>query len=516
MRTPPDATTSDHPQLAGDRQTTSDPAADAAFRDAFARVAAWIEEYLRETRRYPVLSRAKPGDLIRALPDEAPLEGEPFERIFADFERHVIPGITHWNHPRFFAYFAISAAPVTVLAEALAAALDVNAMLWRTSPAATELEDVTLGWLRRMLGLPEAFHGIVYDTASIGGFTALAAARESLGLDIRARGMAGRLDLPRLRIYLTEHTHSHIEKGAIALGIGRENVVKVPVDEGFAMRPEALARAIDEDLARGYRPMCVTATVGTTSTTSTDPIAAIRTITRERNVWLHVDAAYGGPAAILPEFRWLLDPAHDADSIVVNPHKWMFVPVDLSVLYVRDAEMLRRAFTLSSDVLVTFESGVHNYMDYGLQLGRRFRALKLWFALRSYGVRGMQDRLRNHIALAQELASWIEAEPGWRVVAPHPLSVVCFRYTGAHGSDTNRDDHVDPELTLALDALNQSIMDAVNATGEAFLSSTRLRGRLVLRIAIGNEGTTRDDVAHAWTLLRREAAARSVPARPES
>ncbi len=476
---------------------TSPAAADLAFRDALARVGAWIDDYYQHTREYPVLSRSRPGDLVRALPSEAPLDGEPFERIFADFERLVVPGITHWNHPRFFAYFAISAAPVTVLAEALAAALDVNAMLWRTSPAATELEDVTLGWLRRMLGLPDAFHGIVYDTASIGGFTALAAARERLDLDIRARGMAGRGDLPALRVYVTEHTHSHIEKGAIALGIGRDNVVRVPVDDGFAMRPEALARAIDDDLAHGRRPMCAVATVGTTSTTSTDPLGAIEAVTRERGVWLHVDAAYGGPAAILPEFRWLLDPAHGADSIVVNPHKWLFVPVDLSVLYVRDPELLRRTFALMSDVLVTPETDVHNYMDYGLQLGRRFRALKLWFALRTYGVSGIQALLRGHIALAQELAGWIAAEPGWRVAAPHPLSVVCFRY--------------EPDAALdgdALDELNLAIMHAVNAGGEVFLSNTRLHGRIVLRIAIGNERTTRDDVALAWELLKREAAAR--------
>jgi aromatic-L-amino-acid decarboxylase len=247
--------------------------------------------------------------------------------------------------------------------------------------------------------------------------------------------------------------------------------------------------------------MCAVATVGTTSTTSTDPLAAMRAVTRERDVWLHVDAAYGGPAAILPEFRWLLDPAHDADSIVVNPHKWLFVPVDLSVLYVRDLELLRRTFSLASDVLVSFESGVRNYMDYGLQLGRRFRALKLWFAMRTLGVSGMQERLRAHIALAQELAVWIADEPGWEIAAPHPLSVVCFRYVPDHTLDGE-----------TLDGLNQTILDAVNATGEVFLSSTRLYGRLVLRVAIGNERTTRDDVALAWELLRREASARSIAA----
>ncbi len=471
---------------------------DLTFRDALDRVGAWIDSYYTDPSRYPVFSRSRPGDVIRLLPTAPPVDGEPFSRIFADFERVIVPGITHWNHPRFFAYFAISAAPVTVLAEALAAALDVNAMLWRTSPAATELEDVTLSWLRQMIGLPETFHGIVYDTASIGGFTALAAARESLGLDIRGRGMAGRDDLPRLRVYITEHTHSHIEKGAVALGIGRENVVKVPVDAHFQMRPDALAKLIDDDVAHGYRPMCVTATVGTTSTTSIDPVAAIRAVTRERNVWLHVDAAYGGPAAILPEFRWVLDGAHDADSIVVNPHKWLFVPVDLSVLYVRDPELLRRTFSLVADYLVTPEADVHNYMDYGLQLGRRFRALKLWFALRTYGVQGMQERLRGHIALAKELAGWIEAERGWEIAAPHPLSVVCFRYVP---NDTLDDETVD--------AINLSLCDAVNATGEVYLSTTRLYGRIVLRIAIGNERTTREDVRTAWDLLRREAPAQA-------
>jgi aromatic-L-amino-acid decarboxylase len=467
---------------------------DAEFRDRFARVAAWIEDYLRETRRYPVLSRSQPGDLIAALPASPPDEGESFDAIFRDFERLIVPGITHWNHPRFFAYFSISAAPVTILAEALAAALDVNAMLWRTSPAATELEDVTLGWLREMLGLPPAFHGIIYDTASISGYTALAAARESLGLQIRERGMAGRSDLPVLRVYVTDQTHSHIEKGAIALGVGRENVIKIPIDDDFRMRPEALEQAVDDDIARGRRPLAAVATVGTTSTTSSDPVAAIREITRKRNVWLHVDAAYAGPAAILPEFRSLLDPAHGAESLVVNPHKWLFVPIDLSVLFVRDPELLRRTFSLAADYLMTPETDVHNYMDYGLQLGRRFRALKLWFAIRTYGVHGLQQHLRGHIALAQEFAGWVEAEPHWELAAPHPLSVVCYRFVPAGNDDA------------ATDALNAAIMEDVNADGRIFISSTKLRGRTVLRLAIGNERTTREDVVLAWQIIRAAAS----------
>ena len=464
------------------------------FRAAFERAERWIEAYYQDPRQFPVLARVAPGYLARALPAEAPEAPEPFDTIFADFERLILPGITHWNHPRFFAYFAISAAPIAVIAEALAAALDVNAMAWKTSPAATELEDVTLEWLRKLVGLDAGFHGIVYDTASISGFTALAAAREALDLEIRERGMAGRDDLPILRVYQTEHTHSHIEKGAIALGIGRENVVKVACDENFAMQPAALDAALAADLARGLKPMCVVATVGTTSTTSSDPVPAIAEIAKRHGVWLHVDAAYAGPAAILPEFRHILAGSEGADSLVLNPHKWMFVPVDLSVLYLRNMDVLRRAFSLAAVYLELPDEPVHNYMDYGLQLGRRFRALKLWFALRHYGAEGMRARLRGHIALAQEFATWIDAAPDWEVMAPHPLSVVCFRHApaGLEGE--------------ALDAHNGRIMDDVNASGEAFISSTRLNGRLALRLAIGNERTTRDDVRAAWRLFRRAAA----------
>jgi len=466
---------------------------------AFDRAARWIDGYYADPRAYPVLSRNRPGDLTRALPDHAPAEPEPFDAIFDDFERLVLPGITHWNHPRFFAYFAISATPIAVIAEALAAALDVNAMLWRTSPAATELEEVIVRWLRELLGLDLGLHGIVYDTASISGFTALGAARESLELGIRERGMAGRTDLPVLRVYLTEHTHSHIEKAAIALGVGRENVVRVPVDSTYAMRPGALEAVLRDDLARGMRPLAIAATVGTTSTTASDPVPQIATIAKRHDIWLHVDAAYAGPAAILPEFAYLLAGCERADSIVVNPHKWLFVPIDLSVLYVRDPEMVRRAFSLVAEFLVTPESGVHNYMDYGLQLGRRFRALKLWFAMRHLGVSGMRARLRDHIALAQTFAGWVRKDGGWRVVAPHPLSVVCFRYV-PHGAPEDAEN----------DALNARLVDAVNATGEAFLSTTKLDGRLAIRLAIGNERTTEADVARAWTLLRDAAEAQTA------
>jgi aromatic-L-amino-acid decarboxylase len=463
------------------------------FESEFTAVAEWIDRYLSDARAYPVLSQVQPGEIIARLPENAPELPEPFEQLMNDFERIILPGITHWNSPRFFAYFATSAAPVAVAAEALAAALDVKAMLWRTSPSATELEEVVMQWLGRLMGLPDEFTGIIYDTASIGGFTALAAAREALHLGIREHGMSGR-ELPVLRVYITEHTHSHIEKACIALGVGRENVVRVKCDEQFRMSAPDLAARLDADIAAGMRPMAVVATAGTTSTTSRDPIEAIASVARERKVWLHLDAAYAGVAAIMPEFRWVLGGAERADSLVVNPHKWLFVPMDCSALYVRDPELLRRTFSLVPEYLRTPEESVRNYMDYGLQLGRRFRALKLWFVLRYFGAEGLRERLRGHIALAQEFARWIEADPAWEILAPHPFSVICFRYAP-------------PELSEAqLEACNAAIMEQVNATGEVFLSHTKLGERFALRLAIGNLRTTREDVAKAWELLRGMAA----------
>ncbi|MBV8490268.1 MAG: aminotransferase class I/II-fold pyridoxal phosphate-dependent enzyme [Candidatus Eremiobacteraeota bacterium] len=466
----------------------------ATFQDDFALVGRWIDDYFSFPERYRVMPAVRPGEVAARLPDEAPLHGEPFERILEDFQDIIVPGTTHWNHPRFFAYFATSAAPAAIAAEALSATLDVKAMLWRTSPAATELEQVTMHWLGRLLGVPDGWMGIIYDTASIAGYTALAAARESLGLAIREHGMTGR-NLPRLRVYITEHTHSHVEKAAIALGIGRENVVRVECDDAFRMRPQALEDALAEDVANGMRPCAVVATVGTTSITSIDPVSRIAEVTRRHRVWLHVDAAYAGSAAIVPEYRYLLDGVAQADSLVVNPHKWMFIPMDLSVLFVKDEAMVRRAFSLVPEYLTTPEQDVVNYMDYGLQLGRRFRALKLWFVLRHLGVEGIREKLRGHIDLAAEFARWVEAAPAWEVLAPHPLSVVCFRYapTGA----------VDEE---SVDALNERLLHAANDTGEIFISHTKIDGRYALRLAIGNLRTTREDVAHAWAVLQREAA----------
>ncbi len=464
------------------------------MRDEFERVGAWIQAYFDHPEYYRVMPAVRPGDVVAALPTEAPEVGEPFEEILADFERIIVPATTHWNHPRFFAYFATSAAPAAIAAEALAATLDVKAMLWRTSPAATELEQVMMRWLGRLLGLPAEWMGVIYDTASIAGFTALAAAREALNLGIREHGMAGR-SLPALRIYITEETHSHVEKAAIALGIGQRNVVRVPCDEAFRMRADGLRACIEADLKGGMLPLAIVATVGTTSTTSIDPVREVAAVAREHGVWLHVDAAYAGIAAIIPELRGLFDGVELADSLVVNPHKWMFVPMDLSVLFLKDEAVVRRAFSLVPEYLTTPEADAVNYMDYGLQLGRRFRALKLWFVLRNLGAREIREKLRGHIALAQEFATWLGAERRWEILAPHPFSVVCFRYAP-------------PGLDEAsLQALNASIMHAVNATGEVFISHTRIDDRYALRLAIGNLRTQRSDVEHAWRVLKREAQA---------
>ena len=465
------------------------------FEKDFASVGSWIAEYLGHPERFPVLSRVLPGQIAGSLPATAPEEGEPFERILADFESLIVPGITHWNHPRFFAYFATSAAPEAILAEALAATLDVKAMLWRTSPAATELETVVMRWLGQLIGAPADWTGIIYDTASIAGFTALAAARESLGLEIRERGMTGR-DLPRLRVYITEHTHSHIEKGAIALGIGQQNVVRIACDERFAMRADALDSQIAQDRAVGMRPLAIVATVGTTSTTSVDPVPAIARVARAHGVWLHVDAAYAGVAAIVPEFAWLMEGVEAADSLVVNPHKWLFTPMDLSALYIKDEALLRQAFSLVPEYLTTTDGDVRNYMDYGLQLGRRFRALKLWFVLRSFGAQGLRERLREHIALASAFASWVESSDEWELLAPHPLSVVCFRFHPVGVSDE-----------VELEACNARILDAVNASGEMFVSHTKIGGSYAIRLAVGNLRTKREDIEAAWAILQREAVA---------
>lgn len=471
------------------------------FAAAGREIVEWITRYLESIEQRPVLARVAPGDVRGALPSAPPDDAEPLGRILGDFDSVIVPGITHWNHPGFLAYFAITGSGPGILGELLTAALNVNAMLWTTSPAATELEQLTLDWLRQMIGLQQPWFGIINDTASMSTLLALAAARAAApGLEIRERGMAGRADLPVLRVYTSEHAHSSIDKAAMMLGFGQQNVVHIGVDEDFRMRPDLLERAITDDRAAGRLPLAVVATIGTTSTTSIDPVGAIAAICRREDVWLHVDAAYGGVAAIVPEMRAVLDGAELADSIVVNPHKWLFTPIDCSALFTRHPDALRSAFSLVPEYLVTQGSGdAVNFMDYGVQLGHRFRALKLWMVIRAFGVRGLAARVRHHCELARDFARWVEEEPGWEVMAPVPFSLVCFRYAPGDTSEAERS------------AINARILAEVNASGRAYLSHTRLGEAYVLRLAVGNIRTERRHLEEAWRLLR-DAAASGRPA----
>ncbi|MEP7344367.1 MAG: pyridoxal-dependent decarboxylase [Gemmatimonadaceae bacterium] len=466
------------------------------FHDALLRTTRWIEEYLADPARYPVLPHVAPGDITRQLPEMPPQRGEPMDQILDDFERVILPGITHWQHPGFMAYFAITASAPGVLAEMLSAALNVNGMLWKTSPAATELEGRALDWLRQMLGLQPGWFGVINDTASISTMLALAAAREAMPeLAIRARGMAGRTDLPVLRIYTSAHCHSSVDKGAITLGFGHDNVVHVPVDGDFQMRPDVLADLIAQDRARGMLPLAVVATVGTTSSASIDPVPAIADVCEREGMWLHVDASYAGVAAIVPELQYIMQGVDRADSLVVNPHKWLFTPVDLSAMYTRRPDVLKRAFSLVPEYLITAEQDeVVNLMDYGVQLGRRFRALKLWFVIRAFGVSGIVERLRDHLASAQFFADSVRATDDWEVVAPVYFSLICFRYAPPDTTELERE------------KLNAAIMERVNAGGRIFLSHTKLDGRYVIRLAIGNLRTDRHHVAEAWALLQLAAS----------
>jgi aromatic-L-amino-acid decarboxylase len=449
----------------------------------------WMADYLRDVHTLPVLPDVRPGDIRRALPAAAPEEGEPFERIFADFERLIVPGMTHWGHPGFFAYFSANYSPPSILAEMLTAAMGAQCMSWLTSPAATELEQVTMAWLARMLALPEGFTGVIQDTGSTSTLVALISARD--------RATDGGSEPDRLRVYASLEAHSSVAKGVRLAGYPGDALRTIATDGEFAMRPEQLAEAIARDRRVGEVPACVVATVGTTSSTAIDPLPAIAEICRHERVWLHVDAAWAGSAAILPELRPMLDGIEHADSFFFNPHKWLLVNFDCSAYYVRDVGALLRSFALTPEYLRTpKDAEVVNYRDWGPQLGRRFRALKLWFVLRSYGVSGLQEMLRGHITLGHEFASWVRAEPAFEVMAPAPVGLVCFR----HRPSAIADDEA------ALTYHNRTILEWVNRSGRVFLTHTTLDGRYAIRLAIGQRGTRREHVEEAWRLLREAAS----------
>jgi aromatic-L-amino-acid/L-tryptophan decarboxylase len=452
----------------------------------------WITEYLKDPEKYPVLSKIQPGDVRDQIQMNPPQKPEQFSDVLNDVDKIIMPGMTHWNHPNFMAYFNSTASAPGILAELLSSALNINGMLWKSSPASTELEQAMLIWFRQMLGFSEEFWGIIYDTASVSSMHAIAAAREYINIQTRERGLAGRNDVPRLKLYCSEQAHNSIDKGALTLGIGLEGIKKIPVDDEFRMVPEKLSAAIKGDRKNGWLPFCVVATIGTTSTTSADPVNKVAEICKKEKVWLHVDAAHAGVTAMLPEMRSHFSGIDLADSVVVNPHKWMFVPIDLSVLFTKHPDILKRAFSLSAEYLRTgVDSKVENYMDYGIQLGRRFRSLKLWFIIRYFGVEGIQNILREHLRLGKLFAGWIDSHSEFERMAPTPFSTVCFRVNPGNLDEKS------------LNALNEILMNKVNETGKLFITHTKLNNKFVIRLVVSGIRTKESHVRSAWELIQK-------------
>ena len=450
----------------------------------------WIADYLKNIDEYPVLAQIHPGDVKNKLPQSPPTQSESLEDILKDINEIIMPGMTHWNHPGFMAYFNSSASGPGILAELLSGAFNINGMNWKSCPSATELEEVVVNWLRQMLKLPENFWGIIYDGGSASTMHAIAAAREyKQELEIRTKGMSGRKELPRLRLYKSEHGHSSIDKAAITLGFGIESIRIIECDEEFKMIPSKLEAAINEDIKNCWLPFCIVATVGTTSTTSIDPINEIAEISKKYNLWLHVDASHAGTAAIVPEYNYILNGCEKADSFVVNPHKWMFMPIDISTFYTPHKEILKRTFSLIAEYLKTPQDEVvTNYMEYGIQLGRRFRSLKLWFVIRYFGTEGIIKILQEHLRLGKLFAEWIDGNKDFERLAPVPLSTVCFRAIPTNNSDINE--------------FNERLMNEINKTGIIFLSHTKLNDNFTIRLVVSHIKSTEELVAKAWELIK--------------
>lgn len=483
---------------------------DEDFRAALRQVADWIANYRAQIEEQRISPTTQPGDVAAHFPSDIPEHPAPLDAILEDFDRLILPHLVHWGHPAFLGYFGSTTTAPGIIGEMIAAALNVSAMTWRTSPAATELETVVLEWLRRLLHLPPSFSGVVYDTASVATLHALAAARESLDLHIRERGLCGRDDVPPLRIYTSDQAHSSIVKAAITLGVGEMNVRRIASDDLYRMDVGLLRQAVEADERQGYRPLAVVATVGTTSTAAVDPVTEIAWFCQQKEIWLHVDAAYGGALALLPESREVMQGVASADSVVVNPHKWLFVPLDFSTLYTRHPELLRAVFSLVPEYLRgDAEQGEINYMDYGIQLGRRFRALKAWMVFRAFGQRGLVARIREHMRLARLFAGWIETDPDFELLTPVTMGVICFRARPIL-------DDMERAPDERLNDFNRSLVEAINATGRAYLTHTLLRQRVAIRVALGNVLTTERHLAEVYHLIKQAATQRHHEARASS
>ena len=449
----------------------------------------WIADYMTDVADLPVVSKVAPGNIKEKIPSVPPIGREGMEQIFSDFKDIILPGMTHWQHPSWFAYFPANNSPPSILAELLTAGLGAQCMIWQTSPAAAELEEMVMAWLRQMLGLPEDLEGSIQDTASTATLCALLTAREkATGFESNEIGLK-----KPLTIYVSQETHSSIEKGVKIAGFGKQAIRFIATDDSFAMMPEELEKAILDDKKRGRQPACVVATIGTTSSTAVDPLSEIGPICRRHDVWLHVDAAFAGTVAILPEKRDILNGAEFMDSFVFNPHKWLLTSFDCSAYFVKDPQALIRTFEIHPEYLKTGQDAqVKNYRDWGIQLGRRFRALKLWFVIRSYGVEGLQAMVRNHLRLAEMFGQWVQADNRFELMAPINFSLVCFRINDGR-----------PESEL--NELNARLLEAINHTGKVFLTHTVLKGKYVLRMMIGQRTTQEAHVRQAWELIRESA-----------
>lgn len=452
----------------------------------------WMAGYMEKVEEYPVKSSVKPGEIFNKLPDSPPLNPESFESFIKDFEEIIMPGITHWQSPNFFAYFPANASPPSILAEMLTSTLATQCMIWETSPAAAELEEKVMNWLRDSIGLPASFEGVIQDTASTATLAAIITAREKVsGFSINNDGFK---DAPSLRVYSSEQTHSSVEKAVKIAGLGKKNLVKIGVREDFSMDPDKLRKAILEDIEKGLVPCCVVATIGTTGTTAIDPLRSIGEICSEKGIWLHVDAALGGTALLLPEFQWMLDGREYIDSFVFNPHKWMFTNFDCTAFFTRDVASLIRTFEILPEYLKTRTRGkVNDYRDWGVPLGRRFRALKLWCVIKCYGIVGIQEKIRLHIQIAKNLAEKISQETDFEIMAPVVLNTVCFRYLPAGENEEQ------------INQINQKLNHQLNDSGKLYLTHTLLKNKYTLRMVTAQTNVTQDHVNKAWDFILRTA-----------